>query len=82
MLRAELDRPFAERVLAPLGERLVGVGRRMVRAGTHERIQHRLDIAGNPAGWDVSRIIGLKVLGLLVLGGLVLPLDSREPAPS
>jgi tight adherence protein C len=72
VLRAELDRPFAERVLAPLGERLVGVGRRMVRAGTHERIQHRLDIAGNPAGWDVSRIIGLKVLGLLVLGGLAL----------
>jgi tight adherence protein C len=66
-LRSELDRPFAERVLGPLGEQLVGIGRRLVRAGTHERIQHRLDIAGNPAGWDVSRIIGLKALGA---GGL------------
>ena len=69
-LRSELERPFSERVIAPLGERLVGIGRRMVRAGTTERIQHRLDIAGNPSGWDVSRIIGLKVLGLLVLGGM------------
>lgn len=72
VLRADLDRPFSERVIAPLGERLVGIGRRMVRAGTHERIQHRLDIAGNPAGWDVSRIIGLKALGMLVLAGMSL----------
>src|SRR6478672_2939738 len=70
VLRSELDRPFSERVIAPLGERLVGIGRRLVRAGTHERIQHRLDIAGNPPAWDVSRIIGLKVLGLGILGGL------------
>ena len=70
VLRADLERPFNERVLAPLGDRLVGIGRRMVRAGTHERIQHRLDIAGNPPAWEVSRIIGCKVLGLLVLGGL------------
>ena len=66
-LRSELERPFAERVLAPLGERTVGIGRRLVRAGTQERIQHRLDIAGNPAGWTVSRIIGLKALGAGVL---------------
>src|SRR6478736_7591839 len=69
-LRSELERPFSERVIAPLGERLVGIGRRLVRAGTTERIQHRLDIAGNPPAWDASRIIGLKVLGLLVLAGL------------
>lgn len=72
VLRAELERPFAERVIAPLGERLVGIGRRLARAGTAERIQHRLDIAGNPPAWDVSRIIGLKVLGLLALSGLAL----------
>jgi tight adherence protein C len=72
VLTAELDRPFSERVIAPLGERLVGIGRRLVRAGTHERIQHRLDIAGNPPAWDVNRIIGLKVLGLAVVGGLAL----------
>lgn len=70
VVKEEFERPFAERVLGPLGDRLVGTGRKMVRADTAQRLQHRLDIAGNPAGWDVSRIIGLKVLGLVVLGGI------------
>ncbi len=60
----ELDRPFSERVIAPLGERLVGVGRQLTRSDTEAKLQHRLDVAGNPTGWDVNRIIGLKVLGL------------------
>jgi tight adherence protein C len=72
VLRGDVERPFAERVLAPLGERLTGIGRSLVRAGTAERIQHRLDIAGNPSGWDVGRIIGLKVAGLAALSGLTL----------
>jgi tight adherence protein C len=71
-LRADVERSFAERVLIPLGGRLVGIGRRVVRAGTADRIQHRLDIAGNPAGWDVERIIGLKVAGLTAVAALTL----------
>ena len=66
----ELERPFAERVIAPLGERLVGIGRKITRADTATKIAHRLDIAGNPPAWDVNRIIGLKVLGLGILGAL------------
>lgn len=66
----ELERPFAERVIAPLGERLVGVGRKITRADTAVKIAHRLDIAGNPPAWDVNRIIGLKVLGLAGIGVL------------
>lgn len=68
VLRRELERPFAERVLVPLTRRLVGVGRRMTRADAGERLQHRLDIAGNPPGWDVDRILGVKVLAMGVLG--------------
>jgi tight adherence protein C len=68
ILRAEIERPFAERVIAPLGERLVGIGLKITRADTAKRIQHRLDIAGNPRGWDVNRMIGLKALGLGVFG--------------
>ncbi|WP_107768137.1 type II secretion system F family protein [Nocardioides terrigena] len=64
VLTAELNKPFAERVLGPLGDRLVKTGVRLVRADTAEKLQHRLDIAGNPPAWDVNRIIGLKVLGL------------------
>jgi tight adherence protein C len=66
----ELDRPFTERVIAPLGGRLVGVGRKITRADTASKIAHRLDIAGNPPAWDVNRIIGLKVLGLGSVGTL------------
>ena len=67
--------PFAERVIAPLGERMVGLGRELVRADTARKIQYRLNIAGNPPAWDVNRILGLKVLGLgvfTVLGFLYL----------
>jgi tight adherence protein C len=70
VITAELERPFSERVIAPLGGRLVGIGRKITRADTAVKIAHRLDIAGNPPAWDVNRIIGLKVLGIGVLGGL------------
>lgn len=70
VLKAEIERPFAERVIAPLGGRMVGLGRRLVRADTARKIQYRLDIAGNPPAWDVNRILGLKALGLALFGGL------------
>lgn len=70
VITAELERPFAERIIAPLGERLVGVGRKITRADTAVKIAHRLDIAGNPPAWDVNRIIGLKVLGMAGVAGL------------
>lgn len=70
MLKTELERPFAERVLGPLGDQLVGTGRKLVRADTATKLQYRLNIAGNPPGWDVNRLIGLKVLGLAILGGI------------
>lgn len=70
ILKDEIDRPFAERVIAPLGGRVVGLGRRLVRADTAQKIEHRLNIAGNPPAWDVNRILGLKVLGLALFGGL------------
>lgn len=70
VLREEVDRPFAERVIAPLGGRMVGLGRRLVRADTAQKIQYRLNIAGNPPAWDVNRILGLKALGLALFGSL------------
>lgn len=66
-LRKEVERPFSERVIAPLGDQVVGLGRRLVRADAAARIQHRLDVAGNPSGWDVARIIGVKALAAVVL---------------
>lgn len=67
---AELDESFVRRTVAPLAERFTGLGRRLTKAGAAARIQRRLDIAGAPAGWDVNRILGVKVLALGLLGGL------------
>lgn len=69
-VRQELERPFTERVIAPLGEQAVGFGRKITRAEAPQQIQHRLDIAGNPPGWDVNRILGLKFIGAAGFGVL------------
>ena len=66
----ELQQPFADRVLGPLSTRFVRAGRRITPDERIDRIRRRLDLAGNPPGWDVDRIIGLKALGLL--GGVLL----------
>ena len=73
-LKDEIERPFAERVIAPLGGRLVGTGRDWSEPTRREKIQYRLNVAGNPPAWDVNRILGLKVLGLGLFGGARVPL--------
>jgi len=73
-LTKDLDRPFADRVLNPLLARLTGLGRRFSGADSAERIRHKLDLAGNPAGWTVDRVVAGKVLGSMVgvvVGALV-----------
>ena len=88
VIRKELDRPFSERVVAPLGQRLVGVGRMLTRADTAERLRRRLDVAGNPPGWDVERIIGLRmrpksslaVKQWITPGKVALPISSPSKA--
>src|SRR5690348_3869887 len=73
----ELEKPFSERVLGPLSQRFIGAGRWATPDDRLERIRGRLDLAGNPPGWDVDRILGLKALGLLIglfLGAVVPPL--------
>jgi tight adherence protein C len=70
-LRKELEPGFEERVLAPLLERTLGLGRKLTPADHTERIRHKLEVAGNPTGWTVDRVTSLKVVGFgaaLVLG--------------
>lgn len=62
-LSADLEKPFADRVLQPLQERALKLGRRISGADTAERIRKKLDIAGNPAGWTVDRVTASKVMG-------------------
>lgn len=66
-LAAEADRPFADRVLDPLQQRALKVGRRITGADQAERIRKRLELAGNPHGLTVDRIVSLKVMGAIAL---------------
>jgi tight adherence protein C len=72
-LQEELDPSFNDRVLTPLLNKLVGIGRRLTPDDYSERLQTKLDVAGNPPGWTVDRIVSLKVVGIgagIVAGGL------------
>lgn len=62
----ERERDFAERVLVPGGARLAALARALSPKGVATRIQGRLDLAGNPRGWTVDRILAFKGLGVIV----------------
>ncbi|HEY5137444.1 MAG TPA: type II secretion system F family protein [Candidatus Nanopelagicales bacterium] len=75
-LRKEFDRPFGERVVSPFFQRLTALGRRFTPNDQSARLRRRLDLAGNPPGWDTDRILAFKMLGFLIGGvvGVLVPL--------
>jgi tight adherence protein C len=62
-LRGEIEPSFNDRVVTPLLARLVGLGRRLTASDSAARMRHSLDVAGNPPGWTVDRVVSLKVAG-------------------
>ena len=72
-LKADLDKSFSERVLIPLQNRFAGLGRRLSGSDSSERIRRKLDLAGNPPGWTVDRVMSGKVVGAIAgcAGGLL-----------
>ena len=66
-LAEEADRSFTDRVLAPLQAKALTVGRRITGADKAERIRRRLDLAGNPHGWNVDWVLSMKVLSAVIL---------------
>jgi len=62
-LRQELDPSFNDRVLTPLLDRSLRLGRKLTPADHGERIRHKLEVAGNPPGWTVDRVTSLKFIG-------------------
>ncbi|MGN6723088.1 MAG: type II secretion system F family protein, partial [Marmoricola sp.] len=61
----ELDRPFSERVLLPLLAKVQSIGKRFSGDGEDEALQHKIEVAGAPAGWTPDRIAAGKVLGFI-----------------
>src|SRR3954471_7761853 len=76
VMKKELDPSFNDRVVSPVLARFVGIGRRLTPKDYAERIQGKLDVAGNPPGMTVDRIVSMKVVGIGVgaVGGLLLAL--------
>jgi tight adherence protein C len=71
-VKAEVEPPFLTRVGQPLLRRLTLIGRRLDPSGQINRLRRRLDLAGNPDGWDVDRLLAFKTVGLVV--GLIVSL--------
>lgn len=63
----DLQAPFVQRVLDPLLEAAVRLGRRLTPHEQVVSIRRKLDLAGNPPGWNLERVLLLKVL-LTALG--------------
>ena len=72
-LKQELEPSFEDRVLNPLLNKVTGLGRRLTPSDYSERILAKLNVAGNPPGWTVDRVLSLKVIGMAVglVGGVL-----------
>ncbi len=55
-MQKELEPSFNDRVLTPVLNRFIGIGKRITPADHADRIRKKLDIAGNPPGWTVERV--------------------------
>lgn len=66
MRAQELDTPFKQRVVEPLLERALRIGRRFTPADGNDRLRTKIERAGNPPGWTIDRVVALKVVGLVV----------------
>ena len=64
------DDSFVDRIIVPLFAVTARIARRLSASGIVNKLQTRLDVAGNPPGWTVERVLSLKGFGLLIAGGL------------
>jgi len=73
-LRKDLEPGFDERILTPLLDRSLKLGKKLTPADHADRIRHKLEVAGNPRGLTVDRVTSLKFVGFvaaLVVGLVV-----------
>lgn len=66
-------------LLAALPGWLRALALRISPTGFAAKLQHRLDLAGNPDRWNPDRVLAVKGLGLVVLAALGMLIGSRSP---
>ncbi|HET9079767.1 MAG TPA: type II secretion system F family protein [Trebonia sp.] len=52
---------------------------RLSPSGIVAKLQHRLDLAGNPARWNPDRMLAVKGLGLVMLGASGMLVGAHKP---
>jgi tight adherence protein C len=67
---ARHDLPVSDRLIVPFFARMKRMALRLSPSGTGDRLTRLLDLAGNPAGLTLDRLLGFKGAGLL-LGGFL-----------
>lgn len=72
----ELSRPLLDRALLPVLQRVRRFARSLLLFDMKERIQRKLALAGSPEGWDVEKVAGLKLMGVVLGAGLSLAMAS------
>ncbi len=65
----ELEQPFSERVLKPLGRWLGELALKFTPQNAIETAQRNLELAGRPNGLEASTFIALRFVSLIVFGG-------------
>lgn len=63
-MKDELSPSFQDRVVGPFMDRFTSLGKRLTPSGYSERILQKLNVAGNPPGWTVDRVLSMKALGI------------------
>lgn len=59
----EMVATLSERVFAPIGRRAIDITRRATPVGYADTVKRKIVLAGSPPGYEVDRILVLKVLG-------------------
>ena len=70
----EMSASFAERIVYPAMDAVSRFVTQLTPAKTLENIRHKLDLADNPGNMTPSRFLALRVVAMVVLGGLILGL--------
>jgi tight adherence protein C len=65
-MQRELAPSFQDRVVGPVLDRSLNVGKKLTPSDQGERIRHKLEVAGNPPGWTVDRVTSMKFVGFVV----------------
>ncbi len=58
----ELSRSFLDRVLFPVVKGLGSTAKRLTPLDMRRRIDHKLVLAGSPAGWDAEKVAAIKII--------------------